>query len=84
MQSCIVLSRKLEEDRASRLLDLGHSGGPVLGTKANIVEKRVLEVYPGPDGRVRVAKIQVGRGTLVRPVIKLCPSECELQTFHFS
>lgn len=36
---------------------------------------RVLEVYPGQDGRVRVAKIQVGQGTLLRPVTKLCPLE---------
>ena len=39
---------------------------------------RVLEVHPRNDGRVRVAKIQVGQGTLVRPVTKLCPLELEL------
>ena len=39
---------------------------------------RVLEVYPGKDGHVRVAKIQVGNGTLMRPVTKLCPLELEL------
>lgn len=39
---------------------------------------RVLEVYPGKDGHVRVAKIQVGEGTLIRPVTKLCPLELEL------
>lgn len=38
---------------------------------------RVLEVYPGADGRVRVAKIQIGKGTLVRPVTKLCPLELD-------
>ena len=38
---------------------------------------RVTEVYPGQDGRVRVAKIQVGQGTLTRPVTKLCPLECD-------
>ena len=38
---------------------------------------RVVEVYPGVDGRVRVAKLQVGEGTLVRPVVKLCPLECD-------
>ena len=36
---------------------------------------RVLEVYPGQDGRVRVAKIEVGQGTLLRPITKLCPLE---------
>ena len=30
------------------------------------------------DGHVRVAKIQVGNGTLTRPVTKLCPLELEL------
>ena len=39
---------------------------------------RVLEVYPGDDGRVRVVKVQVGEGTLTRPVTKLCPLEGEL------
>ena len=33
---------------------------------------RVTEVYPGQDGRVRVANIQMGQGTLTRPVLKLC------------
>ena len=37
---------------------------------------RVVEVYPGIDGRVRIAKLQVRQGTLVRPVTKLCPLEC--------
>ncbi|MCG8045043.1 MAG: hypothetical protein N0E48_05150, partial [Candidatus Thiodiazotropha endolucinida] len=39
---------------------------------------RVLEVYPGKDGHVRVVKNQVGDGTLIRPVTKLCPLELEL------
>ena len=34
---------------------------------------RVIEVYPGEDGRVRVAKVQVGRNTLTRSISKLCP-----------
>ena len=38
----------------------------------------VLDVYPGKDGHVRVAKLQVGSGTLTRPVTKLCPLELEL------
>ena len=38
--------------------------------------RRVVEVYPGVDRRVRVAKLQVCKGTLVRPVVKLCPLEC--------
>ena len=39
---------------------------------------RIIEVYPRQDGRVRVAKIQVGQSTVVRPVTKLCPLECGL------
>ena len=39
---------------------------------------RVLEIYPGQDGHVRVVKIQVGEGTLIRPVKKLCPLELEV------
>ena len=39
---------------------------------------RVLEVYPGDDGRVRVVKVQVGQGTLIRPFTKLCPLEGEV------
>ena len=36
---------------------------------------RVVEVYPGNDGRVRVAQLQVGQGTQVKSVTKLCPLE---------
>ena len=39
---------------------------------------RVLEVYPGDDGRVRVVKVQVGQGTLIRSVTKLCSLEGEM------
>ena len=38
---------------------------------------RVTEVYPGPDGRVRVAKVQVGQNSITRPITKLCPLECD-------
>ena len=38
----------------------------------------VLEIYPGQDGYVRVVTIQVGEGTLIRPVTKLCPLELEV------
>ena len=38
---------------------------------------RILEVYPGNDGRVRVAKVQAGDGSLIRSVNKLCPLECD-------
>ena len=33
---------------------------------------------PRGDGRVRVVKVQVGEGTLTRPVTKLCTLEGEL------
>ena len=38
---------------------------------------KVLEVYPGTDERVRVVKVYVGQGTLIRSVTKLCPLECD-------
>ncbi|XP_028407850.1 uncharacterized protein LOC114530430 [Dendronephthya gigantea] len=36
---------------------------------------RVREVLPGKDGHVRVAKVQVGQETIIRPVTKLAPVE---------
>ena len=45
--------------------------------RGNLPLGRVVEVYPGNDGRVRVAKLQVEEGALVRPVMKLCPLECD-------
>ena len=34
---------------------------------------RVVEVFPGNDGNVRVVKLQVGDKKMVRPINKLCP-----------
>jgi len=39
---------------------------------------RVQEVFPGRDGHVRVARVQVGEKTLVRPIVKLYPMGCEV------
>ena len=39
---------------------------------------RVVEMYPGQDGRVQAAKVQVGQGTFIRPITKLCPLECDV------
>ena len=36
---------------------------------------RIVEVYPGKDGHVRVAKVQVGKEELLRPITKLCQLE---------
>ena len=36
---------------------------------------RVVEVYPGKDGHVRVAKVQVGKEEFLRPITKLCQLE---------
>ena len=33
---------------------------------------RIIEVFPGEDKHIRVARIQVGDRTLVRPIWKLC------------
>lgn len=36
---------------------------------------KIIEVYPGKDGAIRVAKIKTGHGVLVRPVQRLYPLE---------
>ena len=36
---------------------------------------RVLEVFPGQDGHVRVVKLQVGKDTIVSPISKCVPLE---------
>ena len=36
---------------------------------------RIVETYPGRDGHTRVAKVQCGERTLVRPIHKLVPLE---------
>lgn len=33
----------------------------------------IQEVYPGRDGRVRVAMVKTATGTFKRPIVKLCP-----------
>lgn len=38
---------------------------------------RITEVHPGKDGMVRVATVKTPTGSLVRPVIKLCPLPVE-------
>jgi len=38
---------------------------------------RVTEVYPGKDGHVCLAKLQVGNKQYVRPIVKLCPLELD-------
>ena len=37
---------------------------------------RVIEVFPGDDGRVRSVKIKTRDGELIRPSAKLCLLEC--------
>ena len=38
---------------------------------------KILEIHPGKDGNVRVAKVQVGKNALLRSITKLCPLECD-------
>ena len=38
---------------------------------------RVVQVFPGPDGHVRTADVNVRGGILRRPIVKLCPLECD-------
>ncbi|XP_064627878.1 uncharacterized protein LOC135487738 [Lineus longissimus] len=37
---------------------------------------RVVEVCLGGDGHVRVAKVQIGKHVMTRPITRLCPLEC--------
>lgn len=36
---------------------------------------RIVDVFPGKDKHVRVAKVKIGQNLLVRPITKLCPLE---------
>ena len=36
---------------------------------------RILELYPGKDGKVRAVKLQVGNKQYFRPIVKVCPLE---------
>ena len=36
---------------------------------------RIQEVFPGPDGKVRVVRVRIGGKDYVRPITKLCPLE---------
>ena len=38
---------------------------------------RIEEVYQGPDGNVRVAKVRVGKNLYTRPITKLCLLELD-------
>ena len=38
---------------------------------------RIVQVFPGPDGHVRTADVKVKGSILRRPIVKLCPFECE-------
>ena len=38
---------------------------------------RIVEVYQGKDGHVRVAKVQVGKSQLTRPISNLCALELQ-------
>ena len=38
---------------------------------------RVRQVFTGPDGHVRSAEVEVSGTLLKRPIVKLCPLECE-------
>lgn len=36
---------------------------------------RILEIYTGKDGHVRVARVKVGQKSMTRPITELCPLE---------
>ena len=37
---------------------------------------RIVEVFPGKDSLVRVARVKIGEQSYLRPISKLCPLEC--------
>lgn len=41
---------------------------------------RVIEVIPGKDGRIRLARVKTLRGELLRPVQRLYPLECDVDS----
>ena len=41
------------------------------------MQSSYVEVYQGKDGHVRVAKVQVGKSQLTRPISKLRPLELQ-------
>ena len=36
---------------------------------------RIIKTYAGADGRVQVTDVQIGKGIIKRPIVKLCPLE---------
>ena len=38
---------------------------------------RIVEVYPGTDGLIRIVKVKVGKHYYLRPVHRLCPLEVD-------
>ena len=42
-----------------------------------LTPNHLFEVYPGKDGQVRSAKLQVDEKQYVRPLVKLCPLELD-------
>lgn len=43
---------------------------------------RIIEVYPGDDGLVRVVKVKTATTTLKRPICKICPLPVEQTSKH--
>ena len=48
-------------------------------SRAHLPLARMLEVFPGHDGHVRVMKLQVGKDTIVRPSFKMCSTGVQLR-----
>ena len=60
--------RNIAPDDVVLLVDPGNPRGHwLLG--------RIQEVFPGPDGKVRVVRVRTGGKDYVRPITKLCPLE---------
>ncbi|GFR22336.1 integrase catalytic domain-containing protein [Trichonephila clavata] len=51
------------------LVLIKHDNSPPLQGKLG----KVMETFPGKDGKVRVVKVKTQTSELVRPIAKLCP-----------
>lgn len=52
---------------------------------------RIIEIYPGPDNKLRVVKVRTASGVFTRSISKLCPlrindideeNHCHLTVIH--
>ena len=72
-------SRKMDKNRDLEVGDLALVISPDQ-PRGHWPLGRIIEVFPGKDAHVRVAKVQVGNSAMVRPITKLAQVEIESKT----